>query len=206
MGLLDCDWLCHWPTHHVTIITKENSNSNTRWAQGELQPHEETIREAHARYSVAGGRRWWTLLQSKPKQEFREPIDIGVGFDKSAHDPTVFSSQRRWAFCADAPPRHNGCRACKSADGKGTSNENIEIYEIGWLLILSPLLGFPEGVILPSYPNRALGAYISMQKREIALLRKQLFFVQVSECILFIQPILRRVNRNGMRQVFAAPI
>lgn len=160
------------PTHHVTIITKRKLlNSNTRWAQGGIAAAwEETDSwEAHVQDTLVAGagmcrREVVDFVAKQAKTRVQELIDIGVEFDKSAHDPTQYSlhkegghSARRILHSKDL----TGAELMRALTEKVRVTENIEIYE-NWLavdIITTAWLSRRKSS-LPSYPNRALGAYI----------------------------------------------
>lgn len=159
------------PTHHVTIITKRNLlNSNTRWAQGGIAAawEDSDSWKAHVQDTLVAGagmcrREVVDFVAKQAKTRVQELIAMGVAFDKSEHDPNQYSlhkegghSARRILHSKDL----TGAELMRALTEQVQNTENIHILE-NWLavdIITTAWLSRRKSS-LPSYPNRALGAY-----------------------------------------------
>ena len=159
------------PKHHVTILTKRKLlNSNTRWAQGGIAAawEDDDSWNAHVEDTLIAGagmcrREVVEFVAKQAKQRVEELISLGVEFDRNHDDPSSYSLHREGG--------HSARRILHSKDLTGgeimralieqvQATANIDIYE-DWMavdVITTAWLARRKSS-LPSYPNRALGAY-----------------------------------------------
>ena len=159
------------PKNKVTIITKRKlRHSNTRWAQGGIAAawEDDDSWKAHVEDTLTAGagmcrREVVEFVARQAKQRVEELISFGVEFDRLDPESERYSLHREGGHSARRILHSKdltGAEIMRALIKKVRNTKNIQIYE-DWMAvdIITTTWLTRRKSSLPSYPNRAIGAY-----------------------------------------------